>query len=75
MGEDHLQAPIHVFEPGLDLGLGQLSFSQAGGLRGGSGFGRSGIEDVLSQTPMFCARTLAGSLAGRLTRLRPANLA
>jgi hypothetical protein len=45
MGEDHLQTPIHVFEPGLDLGLGQVSFSQGGRLCGGGGFGRSGLQD------------------------------
>ncbi len=51
MGEDHLQARLHVFEPDLDFGLGQLSFSQAGGLCGGSGFGRGGIQNVLGQAP------------------------
>jgi hypothetical protein len=43
MGKDHFQARIHVLEPGLDFGFGQLSFSQGGG----SGFGRSRIEDLL----------------------------
>ena len=64
MGKDHLQARIHVFEPGLDLGLGQLGFGQAGGLRGGGGFGRSGIQDGFGQAP-----ALGLGLGGR--RLAP----
>lgn len=75
MGKDHFQACVHVLEPSLDFGLGQLSFSQAGGLGGGSGFGLSSIKDLLGQTPRLCVRALAGGLARRLTRLRPANLA
>lgn len=53
MGEDHLQARLHVFDPGLDFGLGQVSFSQAGCLCGRSGFGRSGIQDFFGQAPVF----------------------
>lgn len=75
MGKDYFQARIHVLEPGLDFGLGQLSFSQAGGLGGGSGFGCGSIEDLLGQTPRLCVRALPGGLARRLTRLAPANLA
>jgi hypothetical protein len=75
MGKDHFQARIHVFDPGLYFGLGQLSFSQAGGLGGGSGFGRSPIQDLLGQTPSLCIRVLAGGFAFSLTPLRSANLA
>ena len=75
MGKDHFQARIHVLEPSLDFGLGQLSFGQSGSLGGGSGFGRSRIEDLLGQTPRLCLRALVGGLARGLTRLRPANLA
>ena len=75
MGKDHFQARIHVLEPSLDFGLGQLSFSQAGRLGGGSGFGRSRIQDLLGQTLRLCVRALAGGLARRLTRLGSANLA
>jgi hypothetical protein len=38
----------------LDLGFGQLSFSQGGGLSSGGGFGRSGIQDVFGQRPILC---------------------
>jgi hypothetical protein len=75
MGEDHLQAPIHIFEPGLDLGLGQGGFSQACGLCGSGGFGRSAIQNVLSQAPSLCLGCCAGGGPRRVTGLRPANLA
>ena len=75
MGKDHLQTPIHVFEPGVDFGLGQLSFGQAGGLGGGSGLGRSAIQNVLGQAPGLCRGCCAGGGPRRVTDLRPANLA
>ena len=75
MGEDHFQARIHVLEPGLDFGLGQLSFSQAGGLCGGSGFGRSGIQNFFGQAPGLRPGCGVGGGPRRVTGLRPANLA
>lgn len=75
MGKDYFQARIHVLEPGLDFGFGQVSFSQAGGLGCRSGSGRSSIEDLLGQALRLCVRALTGGLARGLTRLRPANLA
>ena len=75
MGKDHFQARIHVLEPGLDFVLGQLSFSQAGGLGGGNSFGRSSIEDLFGETARLYLWALAGGLPRRLARLRPANLA
>ena len=70
---DHFQALIHVVEPGLDLGFRQLRFSQACRLCGGSGFGRSGIQDFLGQALAFGLRGGVG--ARRLTGLCPASLA
>ena len=75
MGEDYLQALIHVFEPGLDLGLGQVSFSQAGCLCGSSGFGRSSIQNVLGQTLGLRLGCCLGGRPRRVTGLRSANLA
>jgi hypothetical protein len=37
----------------LEFGLGQLSFSQGRCLCGGSGFGRSGIQDGLGEPPVL----------------------
>jgi hypothetical protein len=53
MGEDHRQARVHVFEPGLDFGLGQLGLGQGGGLGRRCGFGRSGIQDGLGEAPIL----------------------
>ena len=75
MGEDHLQAGVHVFKPGRHFGFGQLRFGQGCGLGGGSGFGRCGVEDLLAQAPDFGLGRGAGGGSRRFPGLRPANLA
>ena len=75
MGEDHLQARLHVLEPGLDFGLGQVSCSQAGGLCDRGGFGRSGIQNGLGQASGLRLGCGVVGSPRRLTGLRPANLA
>ena len=75
VGEDHLQARVHVFEPGLDLGLGQVSLRQAGGLCGRRSFGRGGRQDFLREAPGLRLGCGVGGQPRRLTGLRPANRA
>jgi hypothetical protein len=60
MGEDHLQPRIHVFEPGLNLGLGQLRLGQGFGLRGGGSLGCRGIQNRFGEAPTFLRQRGAG---------------
>ncbi len=53
--KDHLQPRVHVLEPGLDFGLGQLRFAQGLGLGGNRSLGRNRVQDTLGEVPV-CVR-------------------